>query len=411
MSQLIVDTLDTFIVATPPPGKGGRYFTFVKLRTTDGLIGYGESYGIPFGPAATRALIQDVFDRHLKQRSAYDIEAFWRRAYSANFSQRPDPSLMGAVSGLEMALWDIVGKACGQPVYNLMGGRVEPDLRAYTYLYPSADDAAHLAYSDATVAAERACFYSDLGFTALKFDPAGPYTTFDPRYPSYQDMKFIEHFVGTVREAISDRADLLIGTHGQFTPAGARQVAQVLEPFAPRWFEEPTPPENPEAMAEVARSTTIPIATGERLTTPFEFSEILQAGAASILQPALGRVGGLLAAKKISALAEGYQSMMAPHLYAGPIEALANIHLGLSIPNFLIAEMIETMDGFHAELLSDSIKIVKGRIEAPTKPGLGADLNETLARENPYQGNLLHLEMLDKRLWTAVHLPGTTKQH
>ena len=407
MSQLIIDTLDIFIVATPPPGKGGRYFTFVKLTTRDGLVGYGEPYGIPYGPAATRAVIQDVFDRHLKGRSAHDIEAFWRRAYSANFSQRPDPSLMGAISGLEMAMWDLVGKSCGQPVYNLLGGKVEADLRAYTYLYPGADDKENLAYSDASIAAERAVYYRDLGFTALKFDPAGPYTTYDPRHPSYQDLEFIEDFVGTIREAVGESADLLFGTHGQFTPAGARQVAQVMEPFAPRWFEEPTPPENPNAMAEVARSTTIPVATGERLCTHFEFAQVLQAGAASILQPALGRAGGLLAAKKIAAMAEGYQAVMAPHLYAGPIEALANIHLGLSIPNFLVAEMIEMMDGFHADLLSDPIQVIEGRIQAPTKPGLGADLNEDLARENPYQGDMLHLEMLDRRIWTGVTLPGT----
>lgn len=407
MTKLIVQDLEIFIVATPPPGKGGRYFTFVKVTTADGLVGYGEPYGIPYGPEATKAVIQDVFDRHLRGHSAFDIAAFWRRAYSACFSQRPDPSIMGAASGLEMALWDLVGKATGQPVYNLLGGKVEDDLRAYTYLYPAEDDTEDLAYTEAKVAAERAIHYRDLGFTGLKFDPAGPYTTYDPRQPSYQDLKFIETFVATIREAVGDSADLLFGTHGQFTPSGARQIAQVLEPYAPRWFEEPTPPENPSAMAEVARSTTVPIATGERLCTPYEFAAVLREGAASILQPALGRAGGLLAAKKIAAMAEGYQVVMAPHLYAGPIEALANIHLGLSIPNFLIAEMIEEMGGFHADLLSDPIQIVKGRIQAPTRPGLGADLNEALARENPYQGGPLHLEMLDKRIWTGVTLPGT----
>ncbi len=407
MKSLVIEALEVFVVATPPPGKGGRYFTFVKLTTADGLVGYGEPYGIPYGPAATRAVIKDVFQRHLRGHSAHDIEAFWRRAYSAGFSQRPDPSLMGAVSGLETALWDIMGKACGKPVYQLLGGCVEPDLRAYTYLYPAAADPQARAYADAQVAAERARFYADLGFTALKFDPAGPYTTYDPRQPSIQDLRFIETFVGTVRDAVGDRADLLFGTHGQFTPSGARQVAQVLEPFAPRWFEEPTPPENPEAMAEVARATTIPIATGERLTTPYEFAAVLRAGAASILQPALGRAGGILAAKKIAALAEAHQAVLAPHLYAGPIEALANIHLGLSIPNFLMAEMIETMGGFHADLLTDPIQIEQGRILPPTKPGLGAGLNEDLARDNPYAGTKLHLEMLDQRIWTGVSLPGT----
>ncbi len=402
MPTLIIQDLEVFVVATPPPNKGGRYFTFVKVRTKEGIVGYGEPYGIPYGPEAIKAIIQDVFDRHLKGYSAHDIEAFWRRAYSANFSQRPDPSLMGAVSGLEMALWDILGKSCGKPVYQLLGGCVEPDLRAYTYLYPSEDDKEALAYSDASVAAERAKHYLDLGFTALKFDPAGPYTSYDPRQPSIGDLKFVENFVGSLRDAVGSAADLLLGTHGQFTPSGAKQLAKVIEPFSPRWFEEPTPPENTKAMAEVARHTSIPVATGERLTTHFEFAAVLRDGAASILQPALGRAGGILVAKKIAAMAEGYQALVAPHLYAGPVEALANIHFGLSIPNFLMAEMIEAMGGFHAELISEPIKIENGRILAPTKPGLGAELNEEVARENPYRGGALHLEMLDKRIWTGA---------
>lgn len=241
MPTLIIQDLEVFVVATPPPNKGGRYFTFVKVRTKEGIVGYGEPYGIPYGPEAIKAIIQDVFDRHLKGYSAHDIEAFWRRAYSANFSQRPDPSLMGAVSGLEMALWDILGKSCGKPVYQLLGGCVEPDLRAYTYLYPSEDDKEALAYSDASVAAERAKHYLDLGFTALKFDPAGPYTSYDPRQPSIGDLKFVENFVGSLRDAVGSAADLLLGTHGQFTPSGAKQLAKVIEPFSPRWFEEPTP--------------------------------------------------------------------------------------------------------------------------------------------------------------------------
>ena len=318
----------------------------------------------PLMGQAPQAVIQDVFNRHLKGHSAFDIEAFWRRAYSACFSQRPDPSLMGATAGLEMALWDIVGKATGQPVYNLLGGQVEPDLRAYTYLYPAAEDTDNLAYIDASVAAERALYYRDLGFNALKFDPAGPHTAYDPRQPSYQDLKFIEHFVGTIRDAVGDSADLLFGTHGQFT-SGARQIAQVMEPFAPRWFEEPTPPENPEAMAEVARSTTIPVATGERHMHTLRICECFKGRRSLYPATCSGPCRGILAAKKIAALGEAYQAVVAPHLYAGPIEALANIHFGLSTPNFFIAEMIETMGGFHADLLSDPIQIVEGRIQAP----------------------------------------------
>ena len=146
----------------------------------------------------------------------------------------------------------------------------------------------------------RAAEYAALGFTAIKFDPAGPYASFDPRQPSLDDLDRCERYVGQIREAVGSRCDLLFGTHGQFTVSGAIRLARRLERFDPLWFEEPTPPEAPEEMARVARATSIPIATGERLTTKYEFARVLETGAASILQMNTGRVGGLLEAKKIA---------------------------------------------------------------------------------------------------------------
>jgi 2-dehydro-3-deoxyphosphogalactonate aldolase len=194
-----------------------------------------------------------------------------------------------------------------------------------------------------------------------------------------------------MREAVGDSCDLLIGTHGQMTPAAALRLARRLEPYDPLWLEEPVPPENPTAMAKVAQATRIPIATGERLCTKQEFARLLEAGGAAILQPALGRMGGIGEMKKVAALAETYYTQLAPHCYCGPIEAAANIHLAAAIPNFLILESIHTFGGFHADILSVPLQWEDGYVTVPTAPGLGVELNESVANAHPYNDDALHL--------------------
>ena len=302
---------------------------------------------------------------------------------------------MGVMSGIEMACWDIVGKAVGRPVYELLGGRVHERLRAYTYLYTEPDDAVDV-YTDPDLAAERAATYAAQGFTALKFDPLGPYSAFDPRQPSLEALARTERYVARVREAVGDRCDLLLGTHGQLTPAGAIRLARRLERFDPLWFEEPVPPESPEHMATVARATSIPIATGERLTTKHEFARVLQAGAAAVLQPNLGRVGGVLEAKKIAGMAEAHYAQIAPHLYCGPVVGAANIQLAACSPNFLVLEGIGRWDGFHAEILRRPIQWEDGYVIPPTEPGLGVELDEEVALGHPYDGGDLHLTPADE---------------
>ena len=392
---MIVKDLQTFVVGNPPPHKGGRYFIFVKLTTDDGITGIGEVYNATFAASVVRHMIEDVFSSHIENTDPFQIETLWRNVYGRGYSMRPDISLMGVLSGLETALWDIVGKAVGKPVYDLLGGKVFEKVRTYTYLYPPDDISAnspHAVYSDPDVAAARAVEYVEQGFTAVKFDPAGAYTTFDPHQPDLESIRRSEAFVKTIREAVGTSADLLFGTHGQFTTSGAIRLARVLESSDPLWFEEPVPPERPEEMARVARQTTIPIATGERLTTKYEFARLLDLQAAAILQPALGRVGGILEAKKIAALAEASYAQIAPHLYCGPVEGVANIHLAACSPNFLILESIETWTGFHNELLQSPINWQDGYIVPPTEPGLGIELNETVALNHPYTQDALHLE-------------------
>jgi galactonate dehydratase len=386
--------LEVFVVGNPPPGWGGRYFTFVKITTDNGISGIGEVYCATFGPKALTAMIEDVFDRHVRGTDPLAIEALWRRVYGSGYTLRPDVSLIGVLSGIEIALWDIKGKALGRPVYDLLGGRVHERLRSYTYIYPKLDEGQDESiYWNAELSAERASEYVSQGFTAIKFDPAAPYSVFDPRQPSLESLDLCAKFCRLMREAVGTRADLLFGTHGQFTASGAIRLARRLEPYEPLWFEEPTPPEKPEEMALVARATSIPVATGERLTTKYEFTRVLECRAASILQMALGRVGGIMEAKKIAAMAESYYAQIAPHLYCGPVEGAANVHFAASLPNFLILESIETWGGFHAKIVKKPIRWEAGYVIPPSEPGLGIELDEEVARAHPYRGDKLHLEM------------------
>jgi galactonate dehydratase len=384
--------IETFVVGNPPPHFGGRYFVFVKLTTDDNVSGLGEAYCVPFEPHLVAKMIEDVFGRYVRGNDPHDIEAMWRRVYASGFTQHPDLTLMGVLSALEMACWDIVGKAAGQPVHKLLGGRVHERLRTYTYIYPRADDATDV-YHDPDLAATRAAEYLAQGFTALKFDPAGPYSAFDGRQLSLEALDLCERFARQLRNAVGSRADLLFGTHGQMTAAGAIRLAKRLEPYDPLWLEEPVPPDAPEEMAKVARATSIPIATGERLATKYDFARLLDCGAAAILQLNLGRVGGLLEAKKIAGMAEVRHVQIAPHLYCGPVVGAANIQIAACSPNFLILEGIEDWTGFHADILKRPIRFEEGHVIPSEEPGLGVELNEDVARAHPYTGTMLHLDM------------------
>jgi len=387
-----ITDLKTFVVGNPPPHFGGRYWVFIKLTTDGGVRGYGEVYSAPFHPNVVVRMIEDVCERHVIGADPFKIERLWRTIYSSGYTQRTDVSIMGILSAVEMACWDIIGKEVDRPIYDLLGGQIHERLRSYTYIYPQPSDPGDV-YSDPDLAAERASQYAAQGFTAVKFDPVGPYTVFDPRQLSLEALDRSEQFVKRIREAVGNRCDLLFGTHGQMTAAGAIRLARRLEPYDPLWFEEPVPPDNVPEMARVARATSIPIATGERLATKYEFARVLREQAASILQMALGRVGGILEAKKIAGMAEAHYTQIAPHLYCGPIEGAANIQLDTCSPNFLIQESIQTWGEFHSEILDQPVQWEDGYIIPPTRPGLGVELNEAVAEAHPYDGAELHLEM------------------
>ena len=385
-----INRFESFVVGNPTPELGGPYWIFVKLETACGIVGYGEIYGVPFSPSVVEKMAADVFARRFLNEDPRRVEFLCRRARADNYAPRPDASLAATLSALEIACLDIAGKACGLPIHDFLGGKTRARLRAYTYLYPEAGDKADV-YADPAQAARRAADCRDLGFTAVKFDPLDKYGAFDPRQLRLAEISRARLFAREIRAAVGDDCDLLFGSHGQMTAAAAIRLARELEPFLPLWFEEPTPPEYPAAAAEVARATSIPIATGERLSTAHDFARVLDCGAATILQPNLGRVGGIGEAKKIAALAEMRHAQIAPHLYCGPIAAAANIQLAAAIPNFLILESIKTMDGFCAEILKTPLRWEKGDIVVPDAPGLGVELNEKVARAHPWRGEGLHL--------------------
>ena len=383
--------LDVIVTSPPPPGWGGRYWIFVKVTTDTGITGWGEVYASTVGPKAMEAVIRDVFERHMAGENPENIELMFRRVYSSGFTQRPDPTVIGAFSGLEIACWDILGKDRDRPVWALIGGKMNERVRAYTYLYPLPGMKAAEFWVSPAMSAEAAAAAVSRGYTAVKFDPAGPYTIRGGHMPAMSDITRSVAFCKAIREAVGDRADLLFGTHGQFTTAGAIRIGQALEPYSPLWYEEPVPPDDLHSMATVARSVRIPVAAGERLTTKAEFGAVLRAGAAEILQPALGRAGGIWEMKKIAAMAEVHNAQMAPHLYAGPIEWAANIQLAVSIPNLLMAETIETP--FHDRIIKGGIRVEEGYARAPEAPGLGIEVDEAFLRAHPFNGEGLHLQM------------------
>ena len=379
-----------YVIETPRPHRGGRVWVFLKLTTDNGISGIGEVYKVPFHPRTVAMMLKDTCETYVVDQDPFQIERMWRAIYygegyeSHDHHQHPDHTVLGILSAIEMACWDILGKALEQPVYNLLGGKYNEKLRSYTYLWPAPDDTSRKSpHTDPEAASKSAAAHVNDGFTALKFDPLiDVMGTEDPREPPLDRLENATEVVRAVRETVGNKADILIGTHGQSTTSGTIRFAKRIEQFDPLWFEEPVPPENRDEMARVARATTIPVASGERLSTKFEFRELLEKQAAAILQMALGRVGGILEAKKIAGMAESYYAQIAPHLYCGPVEAAANIQVDTCSPNFLIQESIGKFDGFHAEILERPIDWEDGYIRPPTEPGLGIVLNEDVASQH-----------------------------
>jgi len=340
---------------------------FLKLSTDEGFEGIGEcAYHNALLDRLHVEALKDFGESFIIGADPFQIEKIYSTIYEQAGLRNSGPVISPVLSAFEMALWDIVGKATKQPVYNLLGGKVHEKLRAYSYL-PGWRMGEPAEKAVAAVLAYRA-----QGFTAVKLgiDP-----TNNPGH-----LRYLENVVKAVRTALGDTCDILIGAHGETDTATAIRFAKRVETYDPLWYEEPVAPENIKEMARVARATSIPIATGERLLSKYHFAALLAEQAASVLQMDLSIVGGLLEAKKIAGMAEVHYAHIAPHMWGGPIGVAASIQLDMCCHNFLIQEY-HTWAQSHAQtLLTQPIQCQNGMIIPPTAPGLGVELNEEIMR-------------------------------
>jgi galactonate dehydratase len=364
-----VTELKTILLDNEEPFRGGPKWLFIQLHTDEGIVGLGERVtGHSLNLKSQIELLHDLADRFVIGQDPFQVEKIWQAMYGTLHDYRhPGMNQTPAMSAIEMALWDIIGKATNQPIYNLLGGKYHDRLRAYAYM-PSEG-----VWENPSKAGEIAEQLVAEGNSACKLDPFMPYFPMPRDFP----LKTINHAASifrAIRDAVGDELEIGIGTHGQFSTSGAIRVANIFEEFHPFWFEEPVPPENMDEMARVARQTSIPIASGERLATKYEFSQLLEKQAAQIIQLDVGQCGGILESKKIAGMAEAHFAMIAPHMYVGPISAAAAVQLDTCSPNFLIQEW--NVNDLHSEIFVEPITFENGTITPPTGPGLGVELNE-----------------------------------
>jgi galactonate dehydratase len=364
-----ITELRTAVAGTP-----WRDLTFVEVRTDEGLTGVGETRMIGHTDALIGYLAEAELN-HIRGADPFEIEALVQRMHRIDYGRSGEVA-SSALAVVEMACWDIVGQALGQPVYRLLGGAVRDRVKAYAngwYAVERDPDEFHAA-------ARRVV---DRGYRALKLDPFGAGLWELDRAERLRSVALIE----AVRDAVGDDVEILVEMHGRFTPAVAIALARDLERFAPSWIEEPVPPENFAALAKVAERVTIPVATGERVHSRYDFRELLELQAADVVQPDLAHFGGILEARKLAATAETHYVLVAPHNVCGPIATAANLHLAACTPNFKIQEHFN--DFADQEVLQAAPglpPVVDGYFALPTAPGLGVTLDVDFVAERPSSG-------------------------
>lgn len=357
-------------------GEHGNWL-FVKLYTNTGLTGVGESSMERHHKEIVAAL--EAMKKFLIGKDPFQIEYIWNSLYKQTFWYGQLITLC-ALSGIEQALWDIKGKELGVPVYELLGGKVRDQIRAYANAWAFQQSITeHRTDDTPETIAEAAVATVAAGFTGIKWDPF----RFGGQVISKEEEKFAIASVRAVREAVGPDVDLMIECHGRFNMWSAIRMAHKLEPFDPFFYEEPIPPDNIDAMAEVQRSINLPVATGERLYTRWEFRPLLEKQAARIIQPDICHAGGILELKKIAAMAEAYYVSVQPHNSNGPIGTIASLHVDASIPNCIIQEFFYPYLDHYNEILTEPIEYVDGYLKIPDRPGLGTDINEEAILKRP----------------------------
>src|SRR3954469_12194661 len=359
-----ITSVETFIA-----GLDRRNYLFVRVQTDEGIHGIGEAYSC--GPDdATAAVVAD-FETWLGGKDPRDVEALWHLMYAG--SRFPGGSILNsALSGIEHALWDILGKSLGVPVWRLLGGQFRDRIRVYQS--PRGGTPDELA-ADAVRLIER------YGYTALKIAPQPPNWASLPYSAVVRESaKRLE----AVRRAVGEDVEIGVDSHARiFEPVRAPEMAKALEPYRPFFFEEALRPENIDAMAEVRAKSPIPIATGEMLYTKFQFRELLEKKGADIIQPDVCIAGGLLELKKIAAMAEAHYVSVAPHNPMGPVATAVNVHFSVSTPNSLTREYSPDDIGARRDLLVEPLKVTEGYIDVPQAPGFGGELNLDAFENSP----------------------------
>jgi len=373
---LKITDVKTFL-AGERKGENWRNWLFVKVETSNGLVGYGEA-SLESREQTVETAISEL-KRYLVRKDPTEIERHWQAMYRGTF-WKGGPVLCSAISGVEQALLDLLGKSLGCPVYKLLGGPCRDKVKAYTHVSGITPD--ELAKNAKRIVKK--------GFKGLKLLTEGGNTYTISGIPTKQDVmqrrpiKETVARVAAVRNAVGPNIDLMLDAHGRLDPSTAVLLAKELEPYSLLFFEEPIPPDNPEMMAWVSAKSNVPIATGERLFTKFGFSSLLEKHGAQVIQPDVSHAGGIIECKKIAAMAECSYVTVAPHNPNGPIATAASIHLAASIPNFLIQEMIQTDTGPRRLLLKPPFEFIDGYLKLPRGPGLGFMLNEEFLEKVPY---------------------------
>ncbi len=348
-----------------------RNLTFVRVLTDEGLEGVAEARMVNHTDALL-GYLEETVPNLVLGRDPQDIEGLVQTMYRHPYGRMGEVGMSG-IAMIEIACWDIIGKMLNQPVYKLLGGAVRDKIKAYANGWYTVERTPEEFHAAAKRVVER-------GYRALKFDPFGAGLYEMERAEKVKVVTLVE----AVRDAVGPEAEILIEMHGRFNPATAIEMARELEPFKPSWVEEPVPPENLAALKKAAEKINVPVATGERIHTRYEYRQLFELQAADIIQPDITHFGGLLETKKLAAQAEVYYILVAPHNVGGPVSTAANLHFAASTPNFKIQEHFNDFaEDWVKAAAPGNPEVVDGYFALPQGPGLGVTLDESVLEEHP----------------------------
>jgi galactonate dehydratase len=364
-----ISNLRTGVVGTP-----WRNLTIVELQTDEGLTGVGEARMVNHTDALL-GYLAEAGPTHVLGSDPFETESLVQRMYRNDYGRAGEVA-MSAIAVVEMACWDIVGKALGQPVYRLMGGAVRDRIPAYANGWYTVERDPDEFRQAAQAVVER-------GYRALKVDPFGAGLLQIDRAERLRSVGLVE----AIRDAVGPEVEIMVEMHGRFAPATAVAVARDLARFEPFWIEEPVPPENLKALAKVAARVDVPVATGERIHTRYDFRELLELQAADILQPDIAHFGGISETRRLAATAETHYLHVAPHNVGGPVATAANLHLAACTPNFLVQEHFNDFaDSWVLDVAPGLPRVGHdGAFPLPSGPGLGVTVDWDAAAEHPRQ--------------------------